>query len=61
MTIAPPEGMHPTEMGPGLLADGDVVRYRGAPGSDVDLWVRFRPDLPVRVWRDLTRFLASPI
>ncbi len=61
VTIAPPEGMHATEMSPGLSAEGDVVRYRGKPGSDVDLWVRFRPDLPVRVWRDLTRFLTSPI
>jgi hypothetical protein len=61
VTIAPPAGMHVTEMSPGLTVDGDVLRYRGAPAADVDLWVRFRPGLPVRVWRDVTRFLSSPI
>jgi len=32
-----------------------------SPAADLDLWVRFRPGLPGRLWRDLTRFLSTPV
>ncbi len=61
VTITLPAGMHATEMSPELGLEGDLVVYRGAPGADLDLWVKFRPSLPVRAWRDLTRFLSTPL
>ena len=61
VTIALPAGMHATEMSPELGLEGDRVVYRGTPTADLDVWVKFRPGLPVRVWRDLTRFLSTPI
>jgi hypothetical protein len=61
ITITPPPGMHATEMSPGLSAEGDGAVYRGVPEGDLDLWVRFRPGLPVRIWRDVTRFLSTPL
>jgi hypothetical protein len=59
--ITPPGGMRATEMSPGLRLEGDDVVYRGSPETDLDLWVRFRPALPLRLWRDVTRFLSTPL
>ena len=56
--IALPSGMHATEMSPELRLEGDLAVYRGSPTADLDLWVRFRPALPLRIWRDVTRFLG---
>jgi hypothetical protein len=61
VTIALPAGMHAAEMSPELDLEGDRLVYEGAPVTDLDLWVRFRPGLPVRLWRDLARFLSTPI
>ena len=61
VTIAIPPGMHVTERSPELDLEGGLAVYRGSPRADLDLWVRFRPSLPIRVWRDITRFLSSPI
>jgi hypothetical protein len=59
--IALPPGMHAAEMSPELDLEGDQVVYEGSPSADLDLWVRFRPGLPGRLWRDLTRFLSTPV
>jgi hypothetical protein len=53
--------MHAGEMSPELDLEGDRVVYEGSPATDLDLWVRFRPGLPGRLWRDLTRFLSAPV
>ena len=41
------------------VVDGSAV-YEGVPGSRLDLEVRFAPSLPVRLWRNVTRFLSTP-
>ena len=38
------------------IVEGAAV-YEGVPGSRLDLAVEFAPPLPVRLWRDVTRFL----
>ena len=57
--ITLPPGMQATEMSPELRLEGDLAVYRGSPTADLDLWVRFRPALPLRIWRDVTRFLGG--
>jgi hypothetical protein len=61
VSVTVPAGMHVTEMSPEFDLEGDRAVYEGSPGADLDLWVRFRPGLPGRLWRDLTRFLSSPV
>jgi hypothetical protein len=61
VSVALPPGMHATEMSPELDLDGTSVVYEGSPDADLDLWVRFRPGLPGRLWRDLTRFMSTPV
>jgi hypothetical protein len=61
VNVTVPPGMHVTEMSQELDLEGDRVAYEGSPTADLDLWVRFRPGLPGRLWRDLTRFLSSPV
>jgi hypothetical protein len=59
--IEPPEGMSiVSASSPMRIVDGAAV-YRGVPGSRLDLEVTFRPPLPVRLWRDLRRFLSTPV
>ena len=59
--IEPPEGMSiVSASSPMRIEDGAAV-YRGVPGSRLDLEVAFRPPLPVRLWRDLMRFLSTPV
>jgi hypothetical protein len=54
--------MHVSEASPELHQEGDDrLVYRGTRATDLDLWVRFRPELPVRLWRNITRFLTTPI
>jgi hypothetical protein len=45
---------------PMRIVDGSAV-YEGEPRSKLDLNVRFRPPMPVRLWRNVTRFLTKPI
>ena len=61
IAITPPPGMRPTEVSPNLVVQDGAAVYRGSPTSDVDLEMRFRPPLPARVWRDVTRFLSTPL
>jgi hypothetical protein len=61
VSVALPPGMHAGEMSPELDLEGDRVVYEGSPATDLDLWVRFRPGLPGRLWRDVTRFLSAPV
>jgi hypothetical protein len=53
--IAVPAGMQVTETSPELDSSGDVLVYQGSPTTDLELWARFRPALPLRLWRDLTQ------
>jgi len=59
--IEPPPGMRiVSASSPMRIVDGSAV-YEGEPGSELNLNVRFRPPLPVRLWRNVTRFLNTPI
>jgi hypothetical protein len=61
VNVVLPPGMQATEASPEFDLEGDRAVYEGVPGADLDLWVRFRPGLPARLWRDLTRFLSTPV
>jgi hypothetical protein len=59
--VEPPPGMSiVSASSPMRIVDGSAV-YEGQPGSELDLNVRFRPPTPVRLWRNVTRFLTKPI
>jgi len=59
--IEPPPGMRiVSASSPMRIVDGSAV-YEGEPGSELDLNVRFGPPLPVRLWRNVTRFLERPV
>lgn len=59
--IEPPPGMRiVSASSPLRIVDGSAV-YEGEPGSELDLNVRFGPPLSVRLWRNVTRFLNTPI
>jgi hypothetical protein len=45
---------------PMRIVAGSAV-YEGTPGSRLDLEVEFAPPLPVRLWRNVTRFLTTPV
>jgi len=58
--IEPPPGMELVRAsGPLEMTDGSAV-WDGVPGSRLQLEVRFRPTLPVRIWRDVGRWLSGP-
>ena len=42
------------------IVGGSAV-YEGIPGNRLDLEVAFAPSLPMRMWRNVTRFLSTPI
>ena len=59
--IAPPAGMHVVSVSdPMRVVDGSAV-YEGTPGSRLDLEVAFAPSLPDRLWRNVARFLTTPV
>lgn len=59
--IEPPQGMRiVSASSPMRVIDGSAV-YEGEPGPRLDLEITFEPPLPVRLWRNLTRFLNTPI
>lgn len=59
--IEPPPGMDIVGASSSLrVVDGAAV-YEGTPGSRLDLEVEFRPPLPVRLWRNVSRFLSTPL
>jgi hypothetical protein len=59
--IEPPQGMRIlSASSPMRIVDGSAI-YEGQPGPRLDLEVTFGPPLPVRLWRDVIRFLNTPI
>ena len=59
--VEPPDDMRiVSASAPLKIVDGAAV-YRGRPGARLDLEVDFGPSLPVRMWRNLTRFLTTPV
>jgi hypothetical protein len=58
--IQPPQGMQVVSATPPLDVENGVAVYRGTPGARLDLAVEFRPPLPVRLWRNVMRFLTAP-
>jgi len=59
--IDPPVDMHIVSVSDSMrVVDGSAV-YEGAPGSRLDLEVAFAPSIPVRFWRNVTRFLSTPV
>jgi hypothetical protein len=61
LRIEPPEGMQIASVSSPLeIVDGAAV-YVGEPGVRLDVAVDFRPELPVRLWRNVTRFLTTPV
>jgi hypothetical protein len=61
LTIAPPQGMRVVSVSAPLRIEGNSAVYEGEPGSRLDVEIEFRPPLPVRLWRDVTRFLTTPV
>jgi hypothetical protein len=61
LTIAPPLGMRVVSVSPPLRIEGDSAVYEGEPGPRLDVEIEFGPPLPVRLWRDVTRFLTTPV
>jgi hypothetical protein len=61
MRIEPPEGMQIVAVSsPMQVVDGAAV-YQGEPGPRLDVAMEFRPSLPVRMWRNMMRFLTTPL
>ena len=61
LTIAPPQGMHVVSVSAPLRIEGDSAVYQGKPGQRLDVEIEFGPPLPVRLWRNVTRFLTTPV
>jgi hypothetical protein len=59
--IEAPSGMRiVSASNPLRIVDGSAL-YEGEPGPELDLSVRFAPPLPVRLWRNVIRFLDRPV
>ena len=61
IVIAPPVDMHIVSVSSPMRVVGGSAVYEGVPGSRLDLEVTFAPSLPVRLWRNFTRFLTTPV
>jgi hypothetical protein len=61
LTITPPQGMRVVSVGAPLRIEGNSAVYRGEPGPRLDVEIEFGPPLPVRLWRNVTRFLTTPV
>ena len=60
LTIAPPQGMEVLSVSAPLRIEGNSAVYQGRPGPRLDVEIEFGPPLPVRLWRNVTRFLTTP-
>jgi hypothetical protein len=59
--VQAPPGMRVVEAGPGMSVRGDRAVWEGRPGPRLQLEVRFEAPWPLRVWRDVLRFLRRPV
>jgi hypothetical protein len=61
LRIEPPADMEIVSASPPLrVVDGAAV-YDGEGEPSLDIVVGFRPPMPLRFWRNVTRFLTTPI
>ena len=61
LRIEPPDGMQVVSVDPPLRIVGGAAVYEGEPGPRLDVEIEFGPPLPVRLWRNVTRFLTTPV
>jgi hypothetical protein len=59
--IQPPDGMRIVSASSPLRIVGGSAVYEGDPGARLDLEVTFAPPLADRLWRNVTRFLTTPV
>jgi Protein of unknown function (DUF4012) len=59
--IQPPEGMRIVSASSPMRIVGGSAVYEGDPGGRLDLEVAFAPPLADRLWRNVTRFLTTPV
>jgi Protein of unknown function (DUF4012) len=59
--IQPPDGMRIVSASSPMRIVGGSAVYEGNPGSRLDLEVAFAPPLANRLWRNVTRFLTTPM
>ena len=61
LRIEPPEDMQIVSASAPLRIVGGAAVYDGEGVPSLDIVVGFRPPLPLRLWRNVTRFLTTPI
>ncbi|HEX6581271.1 MAG TPA: DUF4012 domain-containing protein [Actinomycetota bacterium] len=61
LRIQPPDGMRIVSASPPLRIVGGAAVYDGEPGQRLDVVIEFGPPLPVRLWRNVMRFLSTPV
>lgn len=61
LRIEPPDDMQIVSASPPLRIVGGAAVYDGEGEPSLDIVVGFRPPLPLRFWRNVTRFLTTPI
>jgi Protein of unknown function (DUF4012) len=59
--IEPPDGMSIVAASSPMRIVGGSAVYEGDPGARLDLEVAFAPPLADRLWRNVTRFLTTPV
>ena len=53
--------MHIVEVSDAMSIVDEKAVYNGIPGWRLQLEIAFQPSLPVRLWRDVVRFLSQPV
>jgi hypothetical protein len=61
LRIQPPLGMEVAAVSSPLEVVDGVAVYEGRPGIRLDVVVEFQPPVAVRLWRNVTRFLTTPL
>jgi hypothetical protein len=61
LRIEPPDDMQIVSASPPLRIVGGAAVYEGQGEPSLDIVVGFRPPVPLRFWRNVTRFLTTPI
>jgi hypothetical protein len=59
--IVPPPHMRIVSASEPLEIEGGTATYNGRPGSRLDVEIEFGPPLAVRLWRNVMRFLTTPL
>ncbi|MGA9159282.1 MAG: DUF4012 domain-containing protein, partial [Actinomycetota bacterium] len=61
LRIEPPDDMRIVSASPPLRIVGGAAVYEGVPDPRLDIAIEFGPSLPVRLWRNVTRFLTTTV